>query len=120
MGTLHQLPTDVDAHARLMNKLVNDAIAEHPDAEVAQRWMAMAQETLTRYPGPPMPSQPTLDLDTIEGLSNEQAQLIRAKCESWLQSYFEDVRDQLMRLHSDILTLQKLVAEYSVAEYSSE
>lgn len=111
MGTLHHLPTDEDARARMLQKLVIDAISQHPDAEIAQRWMSMAEKTIARYPGPPLPSQPVLDLSELEGLSAEQVEWVQTRCAHWLQGYFEDVREQLMGIHADFLKLQKTIAE---------
>lgn len=111
MGTLHQLPTDKNAHVRVLQKLVNDVISQHPNSAIAQRWTAMAEETLACYPGPPLPSQPLLNLSDVEGLSDEQVELIHTRCDHWMQSYFTDVLGQLMSVHADFLKLQKDVAE---------
>ncbi len=111
MGTLHQLPTDNNAHVRVLQRLVNDVISQHPDSAIASRWMIMAEQTLACYPGPPLPSQPLLNLSDVEGLSAEQVELIHTSCEDWMQSYFTDVLGQLMSVHADFLKLQKDVAE---------
>ena len=111
MGTVHQLPAAADAQARLLERLVNEMIAQHPDPEVARRWAEMARDTIARYPGPPIPSLPVLDLDGVEGLSAGQASAIHNVTQRWLESYFEDVRQQLMKMHNDLLRLQKTVAE---------
>ena len=116
MGTVHQLPNSADANARLIEKLVSDMIARHPDPDVARRWADMARQTLSKYPGPPMPTQPVLDLDTIEGLSAAQANAIQLLTQDWLQAYFHDVSEQLMKVHRDLLSLQKTVAELSTDE----
>ena len=111
MGTIHQLPVAADAQVRLLEKLVGDMIAQHPDPDVARRWAEMARDTISRYPGPPMPTLPILDLDSVEGLSEEQASNIQSVTQRWLESYFDDVRGQLMNVHQDLLRLQKTVAE---------
>ena len=115
MGTVHQLPAAADAQVRLLERLVGEMIAQHPDPEVAKRWAEMARDTISRYPGPPMPTLPILDLDGVEGLSTEQASAIQDVTQRWLASYFEDVRQQLMKVHSDLLSLQKTVAELELA-----
>lgn len=112
MGTVHHFPSSTDAQARQLQKLVTDMISQHPDACVAQQWASMASETMARYPGPPMPSQPELNIDAVAGLSAEQKQQLRQLVEQWLLTYFDDVRDQLMRVHFDLLNLQKRVAEF--------
>lgn len=111
MGTVHQIPTTADAHLRLLQQLASEAISKHPDPQVAKRWADMASETILRYPGPPMPSQAVLDLDRVEGLDPAQQEDIELLLTQWLQSYFSDVRDQLMSVHNDMLRLQKRVAE---------
>lgn len=111
MGSVHQLPTDADAHARLLEQLVTELIGQHPDPLVAQHWASMASETLSRYPSPPQPTQTVLDLDQIEGLTGDQISQLHALTQSWLLSYFNDVRAQLMSVHRDFLLLQKRIAE---------
>ena len=115
MGTIHQLPNHADAQVRLLEKVVTEMIDRHPDPEVASRWAQMAKETILRYPGPPHPTRPLLDLEKVDGLSAEQTQAIHAVTERWLQHYFDDVRAQLMNVHRDLLTLQKTIAELEVA-----
>ena len=112
MGTIYQIPTTADANLRLLVNSVNDMISRHPDPLVARRWAEMASKTLLRYCAPPVPSQPVLDLDSVDGLSSEQKHQLRSMTELWLQSYFDDVRDQLMNVHGDMLKLQKAVAEF--------
>ncbi|MFK7994465.1 MAG: hypothetical protein AB8B87_10035 [Granulosicoccus sp.] len=114
MGTVHQLPSAADAKARLLERLVSDMIAGHPNPKVASRWADMARNTLAKYPGPPLPTHPVLDLDSVAGLDQTQSVAIQAITEQWLQLYFNDVLDQLMKVHKDLLSLQKTVAEYEV------
>jgi hypothetical protein len=111
MGTVHQLPNAAETQIRLLENLVRNLIAEHPDPDVAARWIAMAEKTIARYPGPPSPSQPVLDLSSVSGLNGQQVVAIQALTDQWLCSYFADVRKQLMSVHHDLLTLQKKLAE---------
>ncbi|MFK7853067.1 MAG: hypothetical protein AB8B79_03095 [Granulosicoccus sp.] len=111
MGSVHQLPTDADTHARLLEQLVSELIEQHPDPQIAKRWAAMARETLAQYPAPPTPSQTVLDLDQVEGLSQDQQAQLHSLTQSWLLSYFNDVRGQLLNVHRDFLLLQKRIAE---------
>ncbi len=114
MGSLHHLPMAADSHARLLEQLVNEAIASHPDAEVATLWASLAKESLQRYASPPLPSHPVLDLSGIDGLSAEQKALMQGVVQEWLEHYLDDVRQQLMSIHRDFLSLQKQVAELDV------
>jgi len=114
MGKIHQIPTDATAHARLLEQLVSESIASHPDAEVAQRWSSMARDTLARFPGPPLPSQPDLNLQSVAGLDAADREALMVAVSDWLDSYFNDVRAQMMLIHRDLLSLQKQVAELSV------
>jgi hypothetical protein len=111
MGSVHQLPTDADAHARLLEQLVTDIIGQHPDPRIADRWAIMARDTLSRYSAPPLPTQAVLDLDQVEGLSTEQLAQVHVLTQSWLLSYFNDVRVQLLNVHRDFMALQKRIAE---------
>lgn len=111
MGTVHRLPNAAETQIRQLENLVKNLIQQHPDAEVAARWSAMAEQTIARYPGPPLPSQPVLDLDSVAGLDKIQLAAIQALTEQWFCSYFDDVRKQLMSVHRDLLTLQKRLAE---------
>jgi hypothetical protein len=111
MGSIHQLPTSAGVHARLLRQLVKDTIANHPDEQVAKAWSEMAEQSLARYPGPPSPSHPLLDLDAVDGLTSLQKQQVEVLTKNWLENYLVDVRDQLMCVHRDLLTLQRRVAE---------
>ncbi|MGQ7844584.1 hypothetical protein ACUNV4_08915 [Granulosicoccus sp. 3-233] len=111
MGSLHHLPMAAGTHARLLEQLVNEAIASHPDVEVARIWASLAGESLRRYASPPMPSHPVLDLSRIDGLTAEQKTLVQSVVQEWLEHYLNDVRQQLMSIHRDFLSLQKQVAE---------
>ncbi len=112
MGSLHHLPTAASNHARLLEKLVGDMVRNHPDEQVAVAWEAMARESMRRYSAPPLPSQPILDLDSVEGLTSAQQKQLFAVTQQWLDSYLNDVRNQLMSIHRDMLGLQRQVAEY--------
>ena len=114
MGSLHHLPMAADSHARLLEQLVNEAIAAHPDEEVARIWAGLAQESLKRYASPPMPTHPVMDLNRIEGLSDAQKASTQSVVQEWLEHYLEDVCQQLMCIHRDFLSLQKQVAELEV------
>lgn len=118
MGTVHQLPNAAETQIRLLENLVKDLIAQHPDPDVAARWSSMAEKTIARYPGPPTPSQPVLDLSGINGLDKEQLAAIQTLTEQWLYSYFDDVRKQLLSVHRDLLSLQKKLAELQSTEQS--
>ncbi len=119
MGDIHYLPTGETIQARLLEKHIEKTISSHPDKDVAKRWNELAQASLKKYPGPPMPSQPVLDLDMLSGLTDEQRDAVVDAAQSYLEGYFEDVRQQLIRMHSDMLRLQKKVAEYEQAEVES-
>jgi len=112
MGDIHYLPTGETAQARLLEKHVQKTISGHPDQKVAKRWNEMAQASLKKYPGPPMPSRSVLDLDMLSRLTDEERDEVVDAVQSYLESYFEDVRQQLIKMHSDMLRLQKTVAEY--------
>ncbi|MFK8081637.1 MAG: hypothetical protein AB8B97_15230 [Granulosicoccus sp.] len=99
---------------------MSEMIEKHPDSEVASRWAAMARETISRYSGPPMPSQPVIDLNSVPGLTEAQASAVAMLTEKWLQDYFTDVRAQLMNVHADFLKLQKTVAELQVNDDASK
>jgi len=116
MGDIHYLPTGETAQARLLEKHIRKTISSHPDQKVARRWNELAQASLKKYPGPPMPSQSVLDLDMLSRLSDEEREEVVDAVQGYLESYFEDVRQQLIKMHSDMLRLQKTVAEYEQSE----
>lgn len=115
MGDLHRLPTPHDATVRLLRRSVAEAIARHPDPRVAARWSAMACESIARHPGPPAPTRPTLDLDAAGALSPGAHRALARAAQSWLASYFEDVRVELLAMHREAFALQRRVAELEVA-----
>ena len=114
MGDVHRLPTAREASARLLERLVADAIGGHPDPRVATRWSAMARASIARHPGPPLPTRPVLDLDAVDGLSAPAREGVARAARAWLGSYFEDVRAELLAMQREMLTLQKRVAELEV------
>ncbi len=111
MGNIHQLRTDADARARLLERWITETIARHPNHAVAARWTELARETARRYPGAPLPSKHEINLDVLENISAADRQLILAELQSFMLSYFDDVNRQLMDVHTDLLSLQKRVAE---------
>ena len=116
MGSIHYLPSVRESSARLLARTVGEAIGRHPDPRVAERWAAMARRSVARWPGPPLPSRPDVDLDALAGLdAAERARLLDA-LESWMDAYLVDVRDQLMEIHGELLALQRRVAEAEVTD----
>ncbi len=116
MGDIHYLPTGETAQARLLEKHIQKTISSHPDKNVAKRWNELAQVSLKKYPGPPIPSQSVLDLDMLSRLNDEERDEVVDVVQAYLESYFEDVRQQLIKMHSDMLRLQKSVAEYEQSD----
>ena len=114
MGSIHYLPSERDGAARLLARTVGEAISRHPEPRVAERWAAMARLSVARWPGPPLPSRPALDLDALGPLDEAQRERIVAALERWMDGYFADVRDQLMEIHGELLSLQRRVAEHEV------
>jgi len=101
MDNVHHLRTSTDSQARLLEQWITKTISEHPDDYVAARWAEMARETARKFPGPPTPSQTDIaDRDRVF-----------AELDSFVGSYFDDVRQQLMQVHAELLKLQKQVAE---------
>ncbi len=116
MGNIHYLSTPSDAQARLLEQLITRTIANHPDAAVAKRWSELARGTATKYPGPPPPTQKQIDLDSIKGLSDDDRQQVLDSVQGFLESYFNDVRDQLMAMHAELLRCQKTIAEFETVQ----
>ena len=109
MGDIRYLPSARTNAARLLERVVEETIRRHPDAGIAARWSSMARETIARWPGPPAPSVASLEFDA--GLDDARRAELIALLERWMESYFGDVRDQLMDMHGEMLTLQRRVAE---------
>ncbi|PID62227.1 MAG: hypothetical protein CSB44_03790 [Gammaproteobacteria bacterium] len=108
------MPNAATAHRRLLMQLVESAIAEHPDEDVATRWAQMAKDTLARYPAPPNPSTHTLDLTALNALDDRSRRDVLERLGRFLTDWQGDVRDQLMNVHRDFLLLQCRVAELEV------
>jgi len=114
MGRVHQLPTSNESQSRLLEKWLSEAVQRHSDVDVAEKWLAMARETLGKYPGPPLPSTPELDLSDLSSINDVDRQYLIQIIDDYLQAYFNDVRGQLMQIHRDFLNLQKQLAEAQV------
>ena len=115
MADIRYLPTARETSARLLERVVSEAIARHPDPGVARRWARMARESVARWPGPPLPSHPRLDFDSGGALDAERRARLMEAADRWMESYFGDVRDQMMEMHGEMLALQRRIAEYELA-----
>lgn len=111
MDNVHHLRTSTDSHARLLEQWITETIAQHPDAYVATRWAEMARETALKFPGPPVPSKSELNLRDLDSLCDEDRVRVITELDSFVGSYFDDVRQQLMQVHGELLKLQKKIAE---------
>ena len=116
MGDIHYLPTARASSARLLERVVREAIARHPDPRVAACWSEMARTSIARWPGPPSPSRSRLELDFDDALDAEQRRRLLVALDRWMESYFDDGREQMMEMHGEMLALQRRVAEQRVAD----
>ena len=114
MGDVHKIATSRESRARLLEQWIAETISQHPDKVVAARWAEMAKETAVKFPGPPSPSQTEINLNCLETLSTNDKEVVLDELERFMSSYFDDVRQQLMRVHAELLRLQKRVAELEV------
>lgn len=120
MGEIIHLPGSSEARARQLETLITASIAAHPDAEVAERWAAMAKVTARRFPGPPDPSKPELDLGSLSSLDPKEKAHLMYLIERWMLAYFEDVNGQLLAMHGVLLRAQKELAELQVERSDSQ
>lgn len=118
MDNVHHLRTSADSQARLLEQWITETIAQHPDAYVASRWAEMARETARKFPGPPAPSKTELNISELDSLTDKDRERVIAEVDLYVGSYFDDVRQLLMQVHSELLTLQKRVAELEKNEMS--
>jgi len=116
MGDVHQIGTSKASHARLLEQWIVEIISQHPDKAVAERWTEMARETAVKFPGPPSPSQTEINLNNLLSLSADDKDVVLNELERFIGSYFDDVRQQLMQIHAELLGLQKKVAELEVGQ----
>jgi len=114
MGNIHHLRTGAESQSRLLEQWITQIIREHPDQRVADRWAELARETAHKFPGPPSPSHSEINLDSVAGLSDEEKKQILDEVEHFISCYFDDVRTQLMAVHSELLKLQKTIAEHEI------
>jgi len=116
MGDVHQIGTSQDSHARLLEQWIAETISQHPNEVVAKRWSQMAKETARKFPGPPMPTQADVDLNDLQSLSAADKEHVLNELERFMGGYFNDVRQQLMLVHAELLGLQKTIAEMEVEQ----
>ena len=114
MGDIHHLRTGAESQTRLLEKWITQIIREHPDPLVAERWAELARETARKFPGPPSPTRSEINLDSVSGLSDVEKKQVMDEVEHFISGYFDDVRTQLMAVHSELLKLQKTIAEHEV------
>ena len=111
MDNVHHLRTSTDSQARLLEQWITETIAHHPDEYVAARWTEMARETARKFPGPPAPTKSDINLDELQSLTDGDKERVFSEVGAFIDSYFDDVRQQVMQMHGEMLKLQKQVAE---------
>ena len=111
MADIVQFPQTENQQARQLQNWVAGIINEHPDKNVAKTWAAMAAVTCQQFPSAPWPTQETLSLDVVQTLDNHTREQVLNALQEFMESYFADVNTQLLAMHKELLTLQKLVAE---------
>jgi len=111
MSNIHQINTSKATQARLLEQWIVETISQHPNEAVAERWAQLARETVAKFPGPPSPSQPEIDLDDLRSLSIADKEHVISELDRFMAGYFDDVRQQLMQVHAELLRLQKTIAE---------
>jgi len=107
------------SNSRHLEHWVTDIIAQHPDQNVAKRWAAMASETCAKFPAAPWPTQQDLPLDVLNQLDDKTQEAVLEAVQAFMQSYFNDVNNQLLLVHQEILGLQKQLVENELG-YSEE
>jgi len=116
MGDVHQLNTSKTSQARLLEQWITQTISQHPNQAVAKRWAQLASRTATKFPGPPVPTQTELNLDDLQSLTPADKAHVMNELERFMSGYFDDVRNQLMQVHAELLALQKTVAELETGQ----
>ncbi|MBX2880679.1 MAG: hypothetical protein KTR32_12130 [Granulosicoccus sp.] len=116
MGTVHQFPNAAETQVRMLENLIKDLIDQQSDPELAARWSVMAEQAMARYPTASSPDQSVLDLSRVKGLDPAQAAQIHALTEQWLYCHLESVRQQMLTVHQNLLSLQKKLSEIESAE----
>lgn len=114
MGDIHTLPTGKDAAARLLERILVQAIETCPDPRVAKRWSELARQTAPKYVAPPQPTHHLLDFRGIADLDVGSKRCVGDAASAWMESYFDDVRGRMMAMHGDLLAAQKRIAELEV------
>lgn len=119
MADIVDFPRNQNHQARELHNWVTDVIRQHPDKGVANRWAEMAKDTCQRFPGAPWPTQESVSLEALARLDASTQEEVLNAVQAFMQSYFNDVNNQTLAMHREILTLQKQVAE-SAEHYVAE
>jgi len=98
---------------RKFERLVEEKL-HHSDKSVLQVWQALAKESIKKYPGVPDPSALSVMLPVH--VSEENLSVISQDIQQYMQQYIDQVKGVMLEMLSDIIILQKEVAEKRVEQ----
>lgn len=98
---------------RRFERLVEENLY-HSDHDVLTLWQALAKESIKKYPGVPDPGVLNVVLPSKVGQSDLDN--ISQNIQQYMQDYIDQVKTVMLDMLSDIIVLQKEVAEKRIEE----
>ncbi len=93
------------------NHFIDDNL-HHSDPDVQSLWRNLSKSTMEKYPGIPEPA--LLELKLNKTLTPQDEALLSENVTEYLHDYIEQVRYIMLEMISDIILLQRDIAEQQI------
>ncbi|MBE8215015.1 MAG: hypothetical protein HAW62_01595 [Endozoicomonadaceae bacterium] len=88
----------------------------HPNPLIEAIWKNLSRETMKKYPGIPQPGP--LELQLKNKLSIQDQDILSQNISDYIENYIQKIRKIMLEMMSDIILLQREIAEQHVLSES--
>ncbi len=116
MNKVIDMPDSKAWKMRRFEKLIEKSLS-HSNQNVLNLWQEMVKTMIKKYPGVPVPS--SLNVLLPKQASQKDMDETSRHIQEYIQNYIDQVKTTMLDMLSDIIVLQKEVAEKRVEDISS-